>query len=354
MELKSNIINNSFAVTDLESVKLGNGTNGTLKDMMYKFPPAITTPSIGKTIAHRGLYSARPENTIASFEAACIAGFWGIETDIHNTLDGELVCIHDATVDRTTDGTGTINDMTYKQVQACTVDTGSNISDYPGLKIPKFEDYISICKKYGAVPIIEVKGIKNNNIKYYKKMVSIIREYGMEDRCMCIGSQTCMELVRSVSNLIHVQVIVYQATAITDDLLLNVLKLGNSGIDVHNTHVSLDLIKKCHEMGLLVNCWTVNDQYMIESYRELGIDFITSNTYGLGCSISASQPKYDGSLKTNNKYIPGAINEVNTKANKAISNLGGFKLASLTQTEYDALDPKDDNTIYLVVEKGDV
>ena len=48
MELKSNIINNSFAVTDLESVKLGNGTNGTLKDMMYKFPPAITTPSIGK------------------------------------------------------------------------------------------------------------------------------------------------------------------------------------------------------------------------------------------------------------------------------------------------------------------
>lgn len=107
-------------------------------------------------------------------------------------------------------------------------------------------------------------------------------------------------------------------------------------------------------MGLLVNCWTVNDQYMIESYRELGIDFITSNTYGLGCSISASQPKYDGSLKTNNKYIPGAINEVNTKANKAISNLGGFKLASLTQTEYDALDPKDDNTIYLVIEKGDV
>lgn len=348
MDLKSNIINQGSAVSDLESVKLGNGTNGTLKDIMYKFPLAITLPAIGKTIAHRGLYSARPENTTASFEAACIAGFWGIETDIHNTSDGELVCIHDSTVDRTTDGTGSVNDMTYKQIQDCNIDKGSNISDYPGLKIPKFEDYIAICKKYGAVPVIEVKGIKNNNIKYYKKMVSIIREYGMEDRCVCIGTQTCMELVRSVSKLIHVQVIVYQATAITDDLLLNVLKLGNSGIDVHNTHVSLDLIKKCHEMGLLVNCWTINDQYMIEAYRELGIDFITSNTYGLGCSISMSQPKYDEALKTSSNYVAGAINEVNNKANKVTTALGGLKFVSLTQSEYDALTTKDDSTVYFI------
>lgn len=348
MDLKSNIINQSSSVTDLESVKLGNGTSGTLKDMLYKFPTAITLPAIGKTIAHRGYYSIRPENTTASFEAACIAGFWGIETDVYNTSDGELVCIHDATVDRTTDGTGTVNDMTYKQIQACNIDKGSNITDFPGLKIPKFEDYIAICRKYGAVPVIEVKGIKDNNIKYYKKLISIIREYGMEDRCMCIGSQTCMEIVRSLSPLIHVQVIIYQATKITDDILLNVLKLGNSGIDVHNTHVSLDLIKKCHELGLLVNCWTVNDQYMIESYRELGIDFITSNTYGLGCSISMSQPKYDEALKTSNSYITPAINEVNSKANKAITNLGGLKFQSLTQAEYTALATKDADTIYFI------
>ena len=157
-----------------------------------------------------GLYSSVPENTIASFEQACLNGFWGIETDIHNTSDGELVCIHDKTVDRTTDGTGTVNNMTFKEIQACTIDTGNGISDYPGLKIPKFEDYIAVCKQYGAVPVIEIKGIKNNDIKYYKKMLSIIREYGMEDNCMCIGSLECMTIVRSLTRRIHVQVIVYQ------------------------------------------------------------------------------------------------------------------------------------------------
>jgi len=169
MDLKSNILNNSSILTDLESVKVGDGSNASLKDILNSFSPAIVTPSVGKTIGHRGYYSNAPENTTASFEAACIEGFWGIETDIHNTSDGELVCIHDATIDRTTDGSGHVNNLTYKEIQNCNIDAGSHISDYPGLKVPKFEEYLSICRQYGAIPVIEVKGIKDNNIKYYKK-----------------------------------------------------------------------------------------------------------------------------------------------------------------------------------------
>ena len=345
MDLRSYLLNNNSVITDLESVKIGDGTNNSLKDVLQQFPSTILVPTVGKTIAHRGLYSSVPENTIEAFEEACKRGFWGIETDIHNTSDGELVCIHDSTVDRTTDGTGTVNNMTYKEIKACTVDAGSNIADYPGLKIPKFEDYLSVCKQYGAVPVIEIKGLANNDIKYYKKMVSMIREYGMEDSCICIGSQDCMEIVRSLSYKIHVQVIVYQATAVTDDLLLQIASLGNAGADFHNSHIELNLVKKCHELGLLVNCWTINDTYMMENYKKLGVNFITSNTYSLGCSLTTKQSQYDASLKTN---ITGSINEVNNRAKNALTQLGGFSLVALTQAEYDAITTKDANTIYLI------
>lgn len=350
MDLKSNILNNSSILTDLESVKVGDGSNASLKDILNSFSPAIVTPSVGKTIGHRGYYSNAPENTTASFEAACIEGFWGIETDIHNTSDGELVCIHDATIDRTTDGSGHVNNLTYKEIQNCNIDAGSHISDYPGLKVPKFEEYLSICRQYGAIPVIEVKGIKDNNIKYYKKMISTIREYGMEESCMCIGSQTCMSIVRSLSHKIHVQVIVYQATNVTDDLLLQIAALGNSGVDFHNTHIDINMVKKCHELGLLVNCWTVNDSYMIESYRKLGVDFITSNAYALGCNISRMQSRTDSSLKTKDNKVAGAINEVNSKANKAIKQLNGLSFVSITASDYVALETKDPNTVYLVTD----
>ena len=348
MNLNSRIVNDSALITNTSSVKLGDGTNRSLDDLLQKFSPCVLNTIIGKTIAHRGLYSSVPENTIASFEQACLNGFWGIETDIYNTSDGELVCIHDKTVDRTTDGTGTVNNMTFKEIQACTIDAGNGISDYPGLKIPKFEDYIAICKQYGAVPVIEIKGIKNNDIKYYKKMLSIIREYGMEDNCMCIGSLECMTIVRSLTRRIHVQVIVYQGDNPTDDLLLQIAALENSGVDFHNTHISSNMIKKCHELGLLVNCWTINDSHIIENFRNLGVDFITSNTYSLSCNPYVSQTKYDKSLKTSNKYIVDAINEVNNATNAIEKKIGNLSFVALTQAEYDALATKNPNTIYFI------
>ena len=348
MNLNSRIVNDSALITNTSSVKLGDGTNRSLDDLLQKFSPCVLNTIIGKTIAHRGLYSSVPENTIASFEQACLNGFWGIETDIYNTSDGELVCIHDKTVDRTTDGTGTVNNMTFKEIQACTIDTGNGISDYPGLKIPKFEDYIAVCKQYGAIPVIEIKGIKNNDIKYYKKMLSIIREYGMEDNCMCIGSLECMTIVRSLTRRIHVQVIVYQGDNPTDDLLLQIAALENSGVDFHNTHISSNMIKKCHELGLLVNCWTINDSHIIENFRNLGVDFITSNTYSLSCNPYVSQTKYDKSLKTSNKYIVDAINEVNNATNAIEKKIGNLSCVALTQAEYDALATKNPNTIYFI------
>lgn len=72
--------------------------------------------------AHRGLSSEEPENTMAAFQAAISAGFDGIELDVRATHEGVVVCLHDAGIDRTTDGNGLVDDYTLAELQE--YDTG--------------------------------------------------------------------------------------------------------------------------------------------------------------------------------------------------------------------------------------
>ena len=67
--------------------------------------------------AHRGCSYAYPENTLPAFKAACQLPVAGIELDIHLSKDGEVVVIHDETVDRTTNGKGAVADMTLAELQ---------------------------------------------------------------------------------------------------------------------------------------------------------------------------------------------------------------------------------------------
>ena len=88
-------------------------------------------------IAHRGASGHAPENTLLSYQRALKFRAQMIELDVHETNDGELVCIHDPTVDRTTDGSGEIHRLTYKELQD--LDAGE------GERIPLLEDVLKIC-----------------------------------------------------------------------------------------------------------------------------------------------------------------------------------------------------------------
>src|SRR5438046_1238870 len=66
---------------------------------------------------HRGAAGLEPENTLRSFRRACDLGVDRVETDVHLTRDRRLVCIHDATVDRTTDGSGAVGDLTLEEIR---------------------------------------------------------------------------------------------------------------------------------------------------------------------------------------------------------------------------------------------
>jgi len=106
-------------------------------------------PNKPELIAHRGGPAYAPENTLAAFRNAIEIGADRLEMDVQMTKDGELVVIHDETVDRTTNGTGHVANLTLAEIR--TLDAGN------GEKIPTFAEVIALAKKGGVALLPEIK-----------------------------------------------------------------------------------------------------------------------------------------------------------------------------------------------------
>lgn len=107
-------------------------------------------------VAHRGLAPGLPENTMAAFEDVVARGLSVIEIDLRGTADGEVVVMHDETVDRTTDGTGAVAELTWTEVAA--LDAGSHAGEaFAGEGVPRYEDVLRFAKENGVVLLLDIK-----------------------------------------------------------------------------------------------------------------------------------------------------------------------------------------------------
>ena len=139
-----------------------------------------------RAISHRGLNRVAPENTLPAYIEARKAGFEYAETDVAFTSDGHAVLLHDTTVDRTSDGTGNIADLTLEQVRA--MDFGSWFSPaYAGTQIPTFEEFISLCRKIGLKPYVELRDMTTEQAQ---SLVTIVKKYGMQKNTTWICTST--------------------------------------------------------------------------------------------------------------------------------------------------------------------
>lgn len=131
---------------------------------MSKFPLVI---------AHRGASSIAPENTIPAFKKACELSSDGFECDVHLSKDGELVVIHDSTLDRTTNGSGKVCDYTLIQLKK--LDAGIKFSEkYKGTTIPTLEETIEFAVLNNLLIEIELKD-QYKDIE--EKTISLINKY---------------------------------------------------------------------------------------------------------------------------------------------------------------------------------
>ena len=227
-----------------------------------------------KLVAHMGYHVTAPENTTVSFIAAGKNGYWGIESDLQQTSDGYYVMCHDGTVDRTTDGTGSISSMTLAEIRAL------HITADTSLKIPTFEEYLAICKRYGCVPIIELKGTITNTKESYLKIFGIVKSFGLLDGCIFIGSKYALSNFRSASEDVPFMP-VYQNGGgyvwATEFEYVSAYK--NVGIDWdYNLGISLANAEAVHAKDMLYGVFTVDNVNNVMTAFENGADFVTTNT----------------------------------------------------------------------------
>ena len=140
-------------------------------------------PSQPLIVAHRGLLRFAPENTLANFRA-CLELRLGFELDVQRTKDGRLVCIHDSTLDRTTNGTGKVSEHTLAEIRG--LDAGSWFDNkFSGEKVPTIDEVFRLIAQYLHLEILIAADIKEEDVE--NEVVRLAQKHKVLSNLLFIG-----------------------------------------------------------------------------------------------------------------------------------------------------------------------
>lgn len=134
-------------------------------------------------VAHRGLLLHAPENTLANFRA-CLELRLGFEFDVERTKDGHLVCIHDSNVDRTTDGTGGVSEMTLERIRE--LDAGSWFDPgFAGEQVPTIDEVFKLVAGFRQHDVLIAVDLKAEGVEQY--VVRLAQKHDILNKLLFIG-----------------------------------------------------------------------------------------------------------------------------------------------------------------------
>ncbi len=232
--------------------------------------------------AHRGASQYAPENTMAAFALAQEQKADGIELDVQLSKDGEVVVIHDETIDRVSNGKGAVGDFTLEELRAFSF--GNGMEGYGSEGIPTLREVLQMIRPWEMKLNIELK----TGIYWYpqmeEKVVRLVREEGMEDRVIYSSFNHY-----SIS---RIQELAPEARTawLFGDVMLDVAgyarKHGVHGLHPALYHVKMaDFLKQYLESGLDVRVWTVNEQADMEMLFGAGVTAVITNRPDLAYQV---------------------------------------------------------------------
>ena len=202
-------------------------------------------------------------NSITSLKLADKIGCYGSEFDVHLTKDGVIVVHHDQNI-----GKIDIQTSTYKALKKERLKNGE--------KIPTLEQYLDAGKDLSCKLVLEIKRqmVQSHEDSLVRQCVDLVKSKGLTDRIVWISfSGKACELLHQLLPDAHIQYLLGDWDPKT------IKAKGLSGIDYEQKVLALhpEWIKECHDLGLVVNVWTVNDLNTINQFIKAGVDFITTN-----------------------------------------------------------------------------
>jgi glycerophosphoryl diester phosphodiesterase len=249
--------------------------------------------------AHRGGAALWPENSLAAFAGSLALGVDLLEFDVHQSADGEVVVIHDATVERTTEGAGpvcaqpaaTLRRMRLRDRDGALIDE----------RVPLLDDVLALASRSGAGLLLEVKGLAFS-VRYGRNPAGQFeiftgRRYeGFEERVLArldaadmrarttimAFNPAVIERVRKLApsqrtTLLVSRDHVAQAAARARDTIGWAERLGATDLGLEHTLIDADVVTVAHAHGLRLGAWTPNDESALRRLVALGVDVITTD-----------------------------------------------------------------------------
>jgi glycerophosphoryl diester phosphodiesterase len=211
-------------------------------------------------IGHRGARAYEPENTLSSYKKALELGVDAVELDARRTKDGEIIVIHDAEVDRTTNGRGLVSQLTLKEIKQFNTEKDQ--------KIPTLEEALDFLDKKVKV-LIELK-----ETGFEEKMLKVIRKKELEKNVIIVSFlEEALRKVRELDDIVETGLIYTNhknPIKTASDLKANYL------LPLYRFTHTAD-VQKAHQNGLKVIVWTINKREEVAEYVKKGVDGITSD-----------------------------------------------------------------------------
>lgn len=225
-----------------------------------------------KRFAHRGVMALQPENTMSAFRLALSAGAEGIETDVHLSKDGELVLIHDETLERTTDGNGLVSSYTLDELKAFNAGVRHSQQEV----IPTLQELLELVRDESIRLNLEVKTDVLRYAGIESRILDIIETSGIAPSRILFSSFNHETIHRLKKMRPDIEAAILLAQPLYD-VLGYLESVGADSVHPHIDRITDEEVRWLQQHDIVVRPYTIKTKAQLERCRALQVDAIFVN-----------------------------------------------------------------------------
>lgn len=225
-----------------------------------------------KRFAHRGVMALQPENTMSAFRLALDTGADGIETDVHLTKDGELVLIHDETLERTTDGSGLVSSYTLDELRRFNAGVRSSQQEV----IPTLQELLELVRGESIRLNLEVKTDVLRYVGIESRLLDTIESSGIDPSRVLFSSFNHETIHRLKKMRPDIEAAILLAQPLYD-IVGYLESVGADSVHPHINRITDEEIRWLQRHGVPVRPYTIKTDAQLERCQALGVDAIFVN-----------------------------------------------------------------------------
>jgi glycerophosphoryl diester phosphodiesterase len=241
--------------------------------------------------AHRGGARLWPENSVTAFRGALGLGVDLVELDVHQTRDGEVVVVHDPTLERTTTGHGAVRDLTWKELEPVVV---RGTADE---RLPRLADVLALLQPTTVGLLLEIKngpaGARYPGIE--ERVLALLQASGLADRTRIMAFDwAILERLRALSPTAQLTGLLSQRGAERGGgvvtLVPRLRALGANDLGIEHTLLTPAAVRAAHDAGLSIGVWTVNEPEDLRRALAAGVDYVTTDQPDVALRLRGARP----------------------------------------------------------------